>query len=254
MRKGHLRDLYVKGRVHKMIDEVNDVEAELFLKKLNTSENEQALRAANAARAVLLAAAADPTSDIYLATLGEAMDEDRDRLIDYLISEEVAKLRDSAEAEIGDKEEWSDDDYLQGLSDAWRNGLEDKWKADPEDPDAKRVFEALKKFAAEVSVRMEGELAHLRRNWEDVPDQELREKATTHLLKIRSDISWVEEFRKAELMIGCRLVEDHQKKYFDYRYELDDLETDVIIGLLRAYRELTTEPTEGKELQETPNS
>lgn len=253
MKKRHLRDLYVKGTLHSVEDDTGE-SVDVYLKKLNTTENEEAVRRANAARATILAGAADNDSDIYLSALSDAMDATRETLVDYLIAEEAGKRRESVEAEISHNPEWSDNDLLQGLSDAWRGGLAEQYKEDPENPEAKSVFEKLKQFAEEVEAVMDGEIASLRRNWEEADIALLQRKAVDVLLKIKADLTWVEEYRKSELFLGVRDPDNIREQYFEDRRELDELETPVLLDLLRAYREFVTDPQEGKDSQGTPSS
>lgn len=255
MKKRHLRDLYVRGTLHTIDDGTPGEEpVSVYLKKLNLNENEEAIRKANAARAVVIAAIEDPDSDLYKAALGDAAETDRANLIEYLISEPLSKARESAEAELGANPEWEDNDYLQGLNNAWMGGLNDKFHEDPEDEEAKKVFEALKRFADEVENVLEGEAKALRRDYEFVTEEELRGKAVKAFLKARSDLTWVDVYRKAELLLAVRNPEDPKERYFEELSEIDELETPVLLDLLRAYRDMTTDPQEGKDLPETPTS
>lgn len=245
MKKRHLRDLYVRGTIHTVDDGEGGVT--VYLKKLNLTENEEAIRRANAARSIIIAAQDDPESDLYKAALGEAHDSTRTDLIEYMISGPLADKRESVAAEVAARPEWSDNDYLQGLNDAWTGGLKDKYQENPEDEEVKPVFEALKRYGDEVDQLIEGEAIVLRRDMEMISDQELREKAVKSLLKDRADLTWVDAYRKAELLMAVRDPDNTQERYFEELSDLDDLETPVILDLLRAYREMTVEPQEGKD-------
>ena len=254
MKKRHLRDLYVRGAVHTVDDGSGEEPVTVYLKKLNLTENEEAIRLANAARAGVLAAAEDPDSEAFMASLGEAAEIDRSELVEYLIAEPLSKKRDSIEAEIGANPEWNDNDYLQGLTDAWRGGAAEKFQENPEDEEPKAIFEALRRFSDDVEAVLEGEAEALRHDYDFVSDQDLQLKAAKSLLKARSDMVWVDVYRKAELMLAVRSPEDIKERYFDDLRDLDDLETPVLLDLLRAYREMVVDPQEGKASQETPTS
>lgn len=255
MKKRHLRDLYVRGTLHTMNDNTPNEEAvTVFLKKLNLAENEKAIRKANAARAVEMAAAEDPQSEIYLAVLGDAMDTPRENLVEHLISEPLSKKREAIELEIGAKDEWSKENYLQGLNDAWLDGMRERFHTDPDDKEARATFEAMKRFSDEVDVLVEGEAKALRRDYEHTPEEELREKAIKSLLKQRADIIWVDTYRKAELLMATRDEDNHRELYFEEVTDLDELETPTLLNLLKAYREMLVEPQEGKDSEETPSS
>lgn len=252
-KKKHLRDLYVKGVVHTVTDDNGD-SVTVYLKKLNSAETEEAVRMANAARAKVLISAKDKTSRLYESTLAETLEVDRDQLINYIIAEKLAKAEESYESEHSDKEEWSKDDYLQGLRDSWRSGLNERYTEDAEDEEANKVLKELQRFDEEVAVLVEGEAERLRAEWADTSEEVLRDKTVDILMKIRSDVAWVEEYRKAEVYLGVRDSENIREKYFACREEFDDLEQPVLIDLMKAYRELVVEPQEGKELPETPDS
>lgn len=252
MKKRHLRDLYVRGALHTVDD--GDGGVTVYLKKLNLNENEQAVRIGNAAKARTLAAAEDEESDLYQSILLDALEASRETLIGYLTAEPLSKRRESVEAEIADNPEWDKDGYLQGLTDAWNEGLREKFSEDPEDPDAKPVYDALKRYSDEVEAVMEGEAAALAREYEDAPDSELQRQAVKHLIKARSDMAWVDAYRKAELVFAIRDPDDHHVRYYRDIRDLEDLEIPVLLSLLTAYRELSVDPNEGKELEETPSS
>lgn len=252
VKKRHLRDLFVRGIVKTIDDGQGGVT--VYLKKLNLSENEQAVRKANAERAKVLAAAMDETSDLYQGVLGDAIEADRDTLLDYLIAEPLMRKRESIEAELSTQDQWAKDSYLQGLTDAWLNGLRDKFQEDPEDEDAKRVFDALTVYSNQIEELVEGESAALKRDYDDISDDELRTKVVKLLLKNRAELVWVDCYRKAELLYGVRDADAIHERYFETLEDVHGLETEVLLPLLKAYRELDVDPSEGKDSEETPTS
>lgn len=254
MKNKHLSELFVRGTLHTITDEQGEGTATVFLKKLNLTESEKAVRKANAARAAIIADSRDPDSEAYGDTLADALETSREALVDFIIREDLAKARETAAAEIAAQPEWDDDNFLQGLNDLWADGLNDQFLEDQDDPEAKRVFEALQRFTNEVEAAVEGTAASLRLDYAEVSDKDLRDRAIKQLLKDRADLQWVDIYRKWELVLAVRHADDHKKKYFDKIEDLEDLEAEVLIGLLRAYRELSVEPAEGKDLPETPSS
>lgn len=254
MKNKNLSELFVRGRLHTIVDEEAEAQATVFLKKLNLTESELAVRKAAAARSVVLSAAKDPESEAYKDALADAKDTSRDALIDFIIGEELARARESAAAELGAQPEWSDDQFLQGLNDAWTGGLKDVYIEDPEDVEAKRVFEHLQRYTDEVDNAVEGTAASLRLDYAQTTDEELWDKAVKQFLKNRGDLVWVDVYRKWEIAIAVRDPDDHKKRLFGDASDLDDLETEALLSLMRAYRELSVEPAEGKDLPETPSS
>lgn len=253
MKKRHLRDLYVRGTVHTIDDGDGEPES-VFLKKLNLNENEEAVRLANAERSSYIAASRDPSSQKYKDVLAEVYETDRDILVDYLIAEPLAKHRESVEAEISANPEWEKDNYLQGLHDAWNKGLRDKYHLDNEDEEASKVFAELRRFAEEVDTVIEGYSKSLKAEYDGMSDEELNPKATEQLLKNQADMAWVDCYRKAELLFAVRDVDDHKERLFESLADIDELETETFLNLLRAYREMNVEPQEGKDSPETPSS
>lgn len=253
-KKRHLRDLYVRGVVH-TFDDGEGEPITVYLKKLNTNENEEAIRKANAVRARVVSAARDDATEAHQAIALEVEESEREDLVEYLIQEEVAKKRESIQAEVAGSDKWNDEDYLQGLHDSWaEGGMNDRHAEDPEDPEAKAVFEKLKEFTEEVDGFVEKETVGLRRDWKDVHIDTVREKSLQHLIKTRGDLAWVEEYRKCEVYIATRDPENHRERYFEDRSELDEIETEVLLQLLRTYRDIDVEPPEGKDSEETPSS
>jgi hypothetical protein len=144
----------------------------VWLQKLNSIELDKAFRRANALRARLLTAKTDIESDEYLSMLSEVMSmgDDRDTLINYVLAPERAKSILICEAEHAAEEEWSHENYLQGLRDAWSDGgVKEEFARNPEDPAAKRVILELRRFADGVDVLVEREMSQKRATYEDMP-------------------------------------------------------------------------------------
>lgn len=257
MKKRHLRDLYVRGKLVTISDSPEDnpeVEGEtvdenavqVYVKKLNMHETEQALRAANMVRAATIAASKDPEHTVYKSVLADVLDMPVEDMKDFLISLPLAEKRESVEAEIAANPEWEEDNVLQGLTDAWREGLHDKFVKDAEDPEAKPVYEQLKRYSDEVEAVLEREAVALRRDLDDLSEEELRKRTTEQMLKNKADMDWSDAYRKSELLHAVRDPEDHTKKYFEGLSDLDELEKLTMLRLLAEYRGVTVDPKEGK--------
>lgn len=254
MKKAHLSELFVRGKLHTITDPVGGLEAQVYLKKLNLTESEEAVRKANAARAAVLAQSRDSDSELYKSTLADALEVEREEMLKFVISEDLNKARESAGAEIAANPEWADDNYLQSLHDAWLNEMSDRYAADPEDEDAKAVFEGLRRYADEIDLALVGQEEALIRDQEMLADDELRDLVVKKLLKSRSDLIWVEAYRNEELRIATRDADNHRKRYFTDVLEVKELENEVKIDLLTAYKELSVDIQEGKDSEEIPTS
>lgn len=257
MKRRRLADLYRKGR-EVTFDDGSGEPVVVWLQKINPVDHETVLRKANAARARLLMYRNDRDSEEWQAAYNEALDfGTRDMLVEYLIQPELAKRERGVEAELAEEEEWSKDDFIQGLHDAWNDGdnaLKYRYAEDPEDPEAKRVFAELKKFADIVNTQLEGIAEQLRRDYEGVDEEELRQTFSNQFLEAKANSVWLTEYRRSQLFLATRYPEDHGRFYFESRDEIDSLEDEVFIPLVNAYESLIVDVTEGKGSQPTPAS
>lgn len=254
MRKRTLNDLYQVGRTVEIDDGQGDPVA-VWIQKLNPNDHEQALRKASAARAVLLTYKNAPDSEEWQLAYSDTHDlGDRDVLVDFLAQDAITKKRMSLEAEIAADDEWAKDEYLQGLFDAWRGGVNADFARDAEDPEAKRVFDELKRYADQVTERLEKALPGIKREFAVLPDEELRQNAVEQLLMRRADNAFVKEYEICEIWLAARKPEDHSKYYFNDRDQVRSLAPKVYEQLLNAYREISVDPIEGKGSEETPDS
>lgn len=254
-KRRRLTDLYVTGKEVVINDDSEDEPIVVYLQKLNPLESETALRKAGASRSRILAWGKDPDSEEYLAVKSEVWDiKDRDTLVEYLIQEDLANKYSSAEAELAADEEWSKDNYFQGLRDAWEGGLADEWASDPENAEAKRVQVELKRFEDTVTERVEKDAEHLRSEWHNIDEGFLRDEVTEKFIKMRADMEWLREFRKCELWQATREPGNHRKLYFESRDEVDMLDPKVAQRLMQEYESLTVDVQEGKGSPETPAS
>jgi hypothetical protein len=255
-KKRRLEDLYVVGR--DLVVDDGQGQVAVWLQKLNPLEHEKAIRKAGAAKARGLMVRNDPDSEGWQEAYADVEDlGPREEIIEYLIVEDVAKTQESAEAELAFTDEWSKEDYLQGLRDAWEDPerpLKDTYAQDPEDPEARRVFLELKRFADTVTSRVEPEMGRLRRDYQDVPDETLRRKATERFIELRAGLAWLREYRYCEIWLATRDPDNHDAYYFPDREAVDRLSPQVYRTLVGAYQELTVEPMEGKGSEPTRSS
>jgi hypothetical protein len=155
------------------------------------------------------------------------------------------------EAEVASKEEWSKDDYLQGLRDVWGASLAEAYLEDSDNPEANRVKEELERFQAELNDELEAQREKIRRDLDQKNREDLERRVVDRLLATRADVAWLNEFRKAEVWLATRYLDDHHKRYFESREEVDQLYKPALDTLQEAYQELAVEPLEGKDLGET---
>lgn len=248
-----LSDLYVRGR-EVTLDDGTDDPVVVWIQKLNPVEHSQVARKAGAARSRLLALKYDKESDDYQALVDGLIQSDRDLLVEMLTLAEQVRITPLAEAQIAEEDRWKDDDYLQGLRDGWADEMSERFMLDPEDTEAKRVHDELDRYLQEVDASVSDDLDFFREGLQTMSDRQLLDTATESRLKAAADTAWIVEYYRCEVWLGTRSVKDHKQRLFDARSEVDDLQAPTWEILSTAFRELTVEPTEGKDSAGIPPS
>lgn len=251
--KRRLEDLYVVGKELTIDDGQGGVK--VWLQKLNPVDASNALRRANMARAKVRTVKSDKQSDEYLDMWVEILEwDDKPALIEYLAAEKIMRIRDRVEAELAAEEEWSEDDYVQGLRDAWESGLNERYFIDPDDEEAKRVYAELQRFGAQAEERGRSEIADVRDELEALDFTVLQEKAFDRVIAYRASAAWLEEYHRSELLYGVREADNHKAYYFKSPENIDQLSGEVLGLLYREYAALAVDVIEGKDSEETPDS
>lgn len=246
-----LTDLYVVGKEYTVTGPEGEVT--VWLQKLSPVDHETALRRAAAKRAKAIAMArSDDTveeDELYNSVLCDFYDmcPNREQQIDYLVQIKLERLRAAREAEIADREEWSKDDYLQGLKDLWNEEMRDRFINDAEDEEAKKVSQELERFNKEFEKETERERKRLTTEFEALNDKKLVDRGVKTLLEAYADMSWLQEFRRSEIWLGVRKDKKTRDRMFATRTEVDDLPAEILGQLIRAYEQLNVDPIEGKD-------
>lgn len=259
MSKRRLTDLYKVGREF-TLDDGSGEPITVWLEKLNTVDHAEAARRADARRSRALASCRNKDSDEYQAILAMVYDVgDVDALIEYLVREHRAKISPQREAKIAAEDEWKEDNYLQGLQDDWAGtddtpGLNVRYIEDPEDLEAKRVFLELKRFADQVKEDIEDECESVRYHCGQMSREELEAEIAESLIKLQGSTVWVDEFYRCQILFGVREAEDHKKRYFENRAEVDLLASETFFALRKALEDLSVGVIEGKVSPAVPDS
>lgn len=252
--KRRLEDLYVLGKEETFDDGAGEP-LTVWLQKLNPVDTSTGLRRASAARARVMVLRSDPTSDEYLAIWEEVIDIGAAiSLVNYLMAEPEVRASERAEARLAFEEEWAKDEYLQGLKDLWADSLAAVYALTPEDPDARRVFAELQRFDDAASLAAQEELSLIREELETLSAEELKQRVLDKLIDFQGNSAWLDEFRRCELWLGVREADNHKKRYFESREEVDHLPAEVLVRLLQGFAALTVDVTQGKGSEETPSS
>lgn len=254
VKKRKLSDLFRRGEDVSITD--GDDTITVYLRKLNPSEEETAVRKANAARARYLAACKDHDSETFLATLSDLLDFTRDQLLDYAASDELVRNAQVLEEEYAAAEEWSNDDYLQGIYEAWEGGLKDRYHEDDDgtDEEAQKVWKEIERYNQGLEALFEKERKKYRRDFEKMDEDEVRNEMAERLSKMQADLVWLVEHHKWEVYLGTRDITDRKSPYFESKEEVDELPEEVLTFLTKAYRDLNVEVDQGKDSPETATS
>lgn len=249
----HLSDLYRRGESLTLGDNEEE-KVEVWVEKLRAFHAAKAVRAANAERAKRFAVLRDEDGEDYLSILSAGYDKTDDQLIEDIAGQDLALKYQALEAELKAEKEWSESNYIQGLQDAWIEGLDRIYLDNPEDVEAKRVYDEFERFSAELTKRYDKEkediLAPLRLD----STEELRKQWMKIQIENDANEVWFVEYKKQELLYAIRDPKDHKKMYFGTRSEIDDLDVGIVGKLVASYNSLNVDVSEGKDSQSTQPS
>ncbi len=252
-----LTDLYVVGKHFDV--EVEDVKIPLWVQKMNPAEHQEAVLAANAKRAVWLSLKKqhelEEKTQEYLAVANE-VDEIasvREALIDLLALTQMVSFRIRREAEVAFEEEWAEDNYYNGLVDSWNSELAERYEKNPEDPEAKRVFDEIQRFNVQVESLVEKERMRVVQDLVEKPDHVLYRRAVDTIIDTRADAAWVNEYKFYQLYLSVRDA-NTKGRYFSSVSEVKSLDPRIVELLNTFLDDLITDSITGKESEEVQDS
>lgn len=252
MAKRKLSDLYVRGKELTLDD--GDGAVTVWLQKLNPIDHREAIRKADATRAKFITVCRDKDSEEYNQILNAVVGQERALMVTYLVATERLRLGPQKLSEVADEPAWKDENYLNGLQDIWAEELAAKWADDPEDPEAKRVRAELDRYNDEVDKELDSELITYREWLESDTDEELQDKVIACQVKNVAEAAWVDTYYRWEMFFATREATDHKKRYFESIAEVNELDGGVFAEIAGAIREVTVDPSEGKDSAGTPPS
>lgn len=242
-----LMDLFRRGEDIELNDGSGDP-VKVHITKLTTGDRDEVVRKANAARSRMRAALRDTTSDEYLSVLDEVEIVDRETQTDAIVAYRLRGARFAIERQVAANDEWSEDGYLDGLQAAWENGLSDVFATMPDNPEARRVYEELKRFDEEVEQFFQGRLRDERASIEILDDAAFKTKAIERATEEAANTVWIAEFLRWKVYFCTRRVDDRAKRYFSSIQESDQVDPNVRAQLLVAIGALEVDAIEGKSL------
>lgn len=265
-------DLYVLGRPFELDDGKTDPESgdplppvAVWLQKLDPLDADKTLRKANAAKARMLMVRGDEDADEWLEMYADVATFNVEMLCEFLVTEDLAEFEASAEAEQAAADEWSKDDYLQGLRDAWEGSKDEPGlkEREEDDPERAKCWAELTRFSDKLTPLIEAEKRRLIDDRKGEPIENLRKEAVRLFIERRAGSVWLNEFRTCEIGYGVRDATDHSRYYFGAKgKETEDIDFNRVrrlppesfTRLSNAYGELVVPPQEGKDSPEAPSS
>lgn len=267
-----LGDLYVTtSEPVEFLDPEGAAPIVVYMRKLSDADEDTAERRAAAARARVMSAQHDRDSDIYRAFYSDALDFERDVLVEFVLSEPAAKLRMSIDSELqlGEDSEWGKDGYLQALSDAWTgmdegDGLQEAWldEDDPRHPAAVQTFREMERFRDEVDAVFAPQYEDMKRRYDSVSDDDLLHEVVKAFFSVGGERAWLLELQKCIVWLGTFLYDPSKaagerktrERYFASRVEVEHLPNDMLARLQGVYKEMSVDVLEGKGLPGNPAS
>ncbi len=256
-RKRKLQDLYKVGCSVQLDDGSGDP-VEVWLQKLSAVEAEECARRAGAARSRVLMAARHEDSEEWLDTYNDLSSFSREQLVDIVLADESAQIMQRVQAELASEDEWSKDDYLQGLTDSWfgelggDGGLKFIYESGDEDHDeyfeAKKIFVELQRYDQIVAKKTQAEIKAKEKDFLNWDISVLRHDAVERQLRHRGDQAWITEWRRSMMLCGVREVDNHKRPYFANMTEVRELAPITLELLIKHFNDLNVELTQGKDL------
>lgn len=253
-KRRRLTDLYMVGKeltFSDSLDENNeDDPVTVWINKLSPIEQRDAADQATKARATILTIKNSPSLSadrlMYEDQIYDLGIDTRELQIEFLASEKIQEAEISNEERIASEDEWSKDQYLKSLQESWNDGLLEKWTDDPEDEDAKKVYDELKRFAEQVIEATKDDRENILAEYDHVSDEEIFKDVVDKIIDAEADFAWMNEFAGWQVYYAVREIDDHKTRYFESREEVACLDNRILTEIVRQYREMTVEGVEGK--------
>lgn len=258
-KRRRLTDLYMIGKELTFNDSFDDDDGEssgedavvVWLNKLSPIEQRDSADQATKARAGVLALKNSPSLAperlLYEDQIYDLGLDTRALQVEFLATPKIQEGEQSNEERLAAEPEWADDQYLTSLREAWSDSLYEKWVEDPEDPEAKKVYDELKRFTNEVAAATEDERENILAEYEHVSDEEIFKDTVDKIIESEADFAWMNEFACWQVFYAVREPSDHKRRYFESREEVGCLDNRILSEIVREYREMTVDGVEGKD-------
>lgn len=249
--KRRLSDLFVTGE-DVSFDDGSGEPIRVWVQKLTPAETQLAVEKSRPSKTKIISIKKLPDDHYlklrYLDELESGGIEEKIDFIKFLIRPKLEEARISAQERVAAEDEWSKDDYLNGLQEAWNDELQAKWiNSDDEDDEANRVYDELKRYTDQVIKEVEAAEKDLINELDDLSLEALQRRSVNRLIETHGDNILINEFRKQQLFYAVREAENHKNKYFESIDEINTLPEVISNRLFIVYGELAVDSFEGKE-------
>jgi hypothetical protein len=245
-----LFDLFVLGE-EVSFDDGSGEPVVIWVQKLTQGETQECVEMARPAKQKIVSIKRldddNPLKLRYLDELESNGYETEQDFIEYVLRDKINESLISARERIAAEEEWSKDEYLVGLQKAWNDELYLRWLQNPEDEEAIRVFEELKRYTDQVTEEAKADKNELIYEIQDLSLDALKRKAMNSLIEEHSDNALINEFRKFQLYYAVRNNDDRSQKYFDSADQIKFLPDTVLNKIQNVFNDLSVDGFEGKE-------
>lgn len=240
-----LEDLYEVGKEYD-ISPHGDGSAIVYIRKLGPIHQNEAIRKANADRAVVKAIVKDKSDPRYMAFLAEASEIERDSKIEQLAQTDVAEERMKIEQELSFSDDWGGEEELQGLVDSWENGLLEEWlKGEGErSEESEKVFARIQEFNDSVANKMEARLKQAKTKYEVLDDDQLDLKIVEASIEYEASMTWMRTFRMNQILYG--VFNQERETLFESQDDVATLAPELFAKLVEAILDLNTPSLEVK--------
>lgn len=247
-KRRRLGDLYKVGETFSLDD--GDGAVEVYMRRPNPYELEEALKDGNAARAkavLKMRREGTPEHDMIenqVWDIGEQAD-----LAKFVVDDKAQELYSRAHAQVMDREEYTEDNILEASLDNLDKWIENTPAEDADDyEDYKNTLEFVESFNTAVEEQYKemrdealSEIMH--------EEEDLEEKVRRILIDRTAGVHFLREYRVSCVYYAARDPEDKTSRYFDTRHEVVELPFEVLGQLVRWYDEIDMGKDEVKNLE-----
>lgn len=250
-----LADLYARGKDLDLAPEGQEPFM-VWIRKMTPADAELAYLKAGARRASILALDREvPPSDLYLMLKSEVEQLSKENLVVWVAATEMSPKRPVLEAKIAGEKEWSEENYLTTLTERLLD--EDFLKKAEEEPDNEELLRVNKELAR-FQEQVDKEIAEADRICKAAAEtqdlEDLQKEVLKGMISAHADAAWLAEFQRCQIWRCTFEGDDHNKRLFTTRAEVDEEQVEVLERLQVTIDAVHVGDAEGKDSPPTQDS